>query len=63
MYMWQSRAEIEHYSIVYFDYITMIKTLQCSIPVKGGAKMDRGYTCYVTHEYLTHLHSAYKFHP
>ena len=25
--MWQSRVEIEHYSIVYFDRITVFKTL------------------------------------
>ena len=26
MYMWQSRVEIEHYSVAYFDHITTFKT-------------------------------------
>ena len=29
MYMWQSRVEIEHYSVVYFDHITVFEVLQC----------------------------------
>ena len=27
MYMWQSRVEIEHYSVVYFDRITAFEVL------------------------------------
>ena len=35
--MWQSRVEIEHYSIVYFDHITPFEALKHSTSVMGGA--------------------------
>ena len=35
--MWQSRVEIEHYFIAYFDRITAFKVLYHSTSVKGGA--------------------------
>ena len=35
----QSRVEIEHYSIAYFDHITAFKVLYPSTSVKGGAHM------------------------
>ena len=37
--MWQSRVEIEHYSIAYFDRVTTFKALQHRTSVKGGAHM------------------------
>ena len=40
--MWQSRVEIERYSIVYFDRVTAFKALYCQIFGKGGT-----HTCYV----------------
>ena len=49
-YMWQSRVEIEHYSVVYFGHITRcntVRTLQVGLI----------RTVY-THEYLTHLHMS-----
>ena len=41
-HMWQSRVEIEHYSIVYFERITALKALYCSAFIKGGT-----HACYV----------------
>lgn len=35
--MWQSRVEIEHNSIAYFDCTTMFEALKCRTSVKGGA--------------------------
>ena len=40
--MWQSRVEIEHYSVVYFDLITAFEALLRRTSVKGGA-----HTCCV----------------
>ena len=37
MYMWQSRVEIEHYSVAYFDCITVFEVLYRSTSIKGGA--------------------------
>ena len=37
MYMWQSRVEIKHYSVAYFDHITAFKVLYRSTSIKGGA--------------------------
>ena len=37
LYMWQSRVEIEHYSVAYFDRIAVFKALLCRTSVKGGA--------------------------
>ena len=37
--MWQSQVEIEHYSIVYFDRITVFKALYRRTSVKRGAGM------------------------
>ena len=36
-YMWQSQVEIEHYSVAYFDRITVFEVLKCRTSVKGGA--------------------------
>ena len=36
-HMWQSRVEIEHYSVTYFDRITTFEVLYRSTSVKGGA--------------------------
>ena len=35
--MWQSRVEIEHYSVAYFDCVIVFAALYCSTSVKGGA--------------------------
>ena len=48
--MWQSRVEIEHYSVVYFGHITRCNTV-CTLQV-GLIR-----TVY-THEYLTCLHMS-----
>ena len=37
--MWQSRVEIEHYSVAYFDRITAFEVLKCRTFIKGGAHM------------------------
>ena len=36
-YMWQSRVEIEHYSVVYFNHITVFEVLWRGTSVRGGA--------------------------
>jgi len=36
-YIWQSRVEIEHYSVVYFAHIAAFEALYCRTSVKGGA--------------------------
>ena len=41
-YMWQSQVEIKHYSIAYFDHVTVLQVLKCKTSVKGGA-----HTCCV----------------
>ena len=38
-YMWQSRAEGEHYSIAYFDRVAAFKVLYLRTSVKGEAHM------------------------
>ena len=35
--MWQSRVEIEHYSIAYFERIAAFEALYRRTSVKGGA--------------------------
>ena len=35
--MWQSRVEMEGYSVVYFDHITAFEALYHWTSVKGGA--------------------------
>ena len=35
--MWQSRVEIEHYSVAYFQRITAFEALQRRTSVRGGA--------------------------
>ena len=40
--MWQSRVEIEHYSVAYFDRIAAFEALLRRTSVKGGA-----HTCCV----------------
>ena len=35
--MWQSRVEIEHYSVMYFDRVAAFKALQHRTSIKGGA--------------------------
>ena len=41
-YMWQSRVENEHYSVVYFDRTRAFTALYLRTSVKGGA-----HTCCV----------------
>ena len=41
-YMWQSRVEIEGYSVAYFDHIAVFEAMYRWTPVKGGA-----HTCFV----------------
>ena len=36
-HMWQSRVEIKHYSVAYFDCGTAFEVLQRGTSVKGGA--------------------------
>ena len=38
-HLWQSQVEIEHYSVAYFNRVTMFKVLLCTTSVKGGAHM------------------------
>ena len=54
-HMWQSRVEIEHYSVAYFARIAAFKAFQRGTFVKGGAHMR-----YVN---LPRLHSAYEPRP
>ena len=37
--MWQSRLEIEGYSVAYFDRIAAFEALYCWTSVKGGTHM------------------------
>ena len=37
--MWESRVEIKHYSVAYFDHVTVLQVLKCRTLVKGGAHM------------------------
>ena len=53
--MWQSRVEIEHYFVAYFDHNVAFKVLQRRTSVKGGA-----YMRYVD---VMSLHSMYEPHP
>ena len=57
-YMWQSRVEIEHHSVAYFDRITAFEALKHRTSSKGGAQ-----TRWVNLWILTTLHSAYEPHP
>ena len=41
-YMWQSRVEIKHYFIAYFDHVTALQVLKRRTLVKGGVR-----TCWV----------------
>ena len=36
--MWQSRVEIEHYSVAYFTHITAFEALLRGTSVKGGVQ-------------------------
>ena len=36
--MWQSRVEIEYYSVAYFDPVTVFKAPYLRTSVKGGAQ-------------------------
>ena len=59
MIVWQSRVEIEHYSVTYFNRITAFE--RCNIVLlffTGGAHTRR-----VTHEYFISLHSMYEPYP
>ena len=54
--MWQSRVEIEHYSVVYFDHITTgSKSSNAELPLRAGLICTAK-----THEYLLSLRSAYE---
>ena len=46
--MWQSRVEIEHYSVAYFNCITAFKALLHRTSVKGGTH----YMCKLMNTYL-----------
>ena len=37
--MWQTRVEIKHYSVAYFNRVMASKVLQRSTSIKGGAHM------------------------
>ena len=37
VHMWQSWVQIGHYSVAYFDRITVFKVLKCRTFIKGGA--------------------------
>ena len=39
IHMWQSQVEIEHYSVAYFNRVTVFETLQRSTSVKGRPHM------------------------
>ena len=39
MYVWQSRVEIKHYSVAYFDHVTILQVLKHRTLVKGKARM------------------------
>ena len=55
--MCQSWVEIEHFSVVYFDHVTVFEALYHRTSVKGGAD-----TNYRINEYLTRLCSVYELH-
>ena len=38
-YMWQSHGDIKHYSVAYFDHVTVLLVLKCRTSVKGEARM------------------------
>ena len=38
-YMWQSRVEVEGYSVVYFDRIAVFEEAYCCTSIKGRAHM------------------------
>ena len=42
MYVWQSRVEIENYSLAYFNHIAVLKVPYCLTSIKGGADMSSG---------------------
>ena len=50
-HMWQSRVEIEHYFVAYFDCITAFEVLWRRTSVKGGAlgKFMNTYHVYTAH--------------
>ena len=52
--MWQSRVEIEHYSVVHLIVLPRLKRCNTVFPLWVGLKL-----AVYTYEYLTHLHSAY----
>jgi len=56
--MWQSRLEIEHYSIAHLDHITVFEVLYTVLSL-----WVRLIHTVQTLEYLIHLHSAYEPHP
>ena len=37
IFQWQSRVEIKHYSVAYFDHVTALQVLKRRTLVKGGA--------------------------
>ena len=37
LHVWQSRVEIEHYSVVYFTRITAFEPMYCRTSIKGRA--------------------------
>ena len=55
--MWQSRVEIEHYSVAYFDRVTAFKVLSHKTSVKGMAHMCQTYQVFM------HLRCMYELRP
>ena len=51
--MWQSWAEIDYYSIAYFDRITAFEVLKCRTSTRGGA-----HTCCVNMSSVYTVHTS-----
>ena len=45
-YVWQSRVEIKHYSVAYFDHVTALQVLKCRTLVKGSYVLCKCGTYY-----------------
>ena len=60
-YVWQSRVEMEDYSIVYFNRITVFEVPYCWTAVKGGAHMH--FVDSLDIKLFMHLRSTYEPRP
>ena len=58
-YVWQSRVEIKHYSVAYFDHFAEFEVLKCRTSVKGGAQTCM---CRCTNTWMF-THNMYEFRP